>query len=94
MASQYNIPLVPYSGGTSLEGHFNAPSRVDQSAGPANSPHSKFDVNEDQLQPGHSFTVDFSRYMNKIIALHGACHQRALSVCNSSDKILILKHTS
>ncbi|KAG0146065.1 hypothetical protein CROQUDRAFT_78120 [Cronartium quercuum f. sp. fusiforme G11] len=61
VASKYKIPLVPYSGGTSLEGHFNAPS---------NKISTNFEIDENQLQPGYSFTVDFSKNMNKIIALH------------------------
>ncbi|OAV98535.1 hypothetical protein PTTG_25581 [Puccinia triticina 1-1 BBBD Race 1] len=63
VAYKYGIPIVPFSGGTSLEGHFNAPSSKpsNQNTNPAD---------ESQLQPGHSFTLDFSRNMNKIIELH------------------------
>ncbi|KAH9460932.1 hypothetical protein Pst134EA_017242 [Puccinia striiformis f. sp. tritici] len=60
VASKYGIPIVPFSGGTSLEGHFNAPS--------SSSVASK--IENDELSSGHSFTIDFSRYMNKIIEIH------------------------
>jgi len=64
VASQYRIPIVPFSGGTSLEGHFNAPSSKPTSQDDQPS------TDEDQLTPGYSFCIDFSRNMNKIIAVH------------------------
>ena len=57
-ASAYSIPLIPYAGGTSLEGHFYAPSK-DVS-----------DSNTDP-QPGLSFTVDVCENMNRILQVHG-----------------------
>lgn len=63
VAHKYSIPIVPFSGGTSLEGHFHAPSLTGRKANDA-------PQNENQLKPGHSFTVDFSRNMNKIISIH------------------------
>lgn len=65
-ASRYNIPLIPYSGGTSLEGHFNAPSTNRHT----NQTSNQFESNEEDLNPGFSFTVDFSKHMNQIITLN------------------------
>ncbi|KAA1112208.1 hypothetical protein PGTUg99_013411 [Puccinia graminis f. sp. tritici] len=67
IAYKYGIPIVPFSGGTSLEGHFNAPSSNPQSTVQNN----QSDGDHTQLlQPGHSFTLDFSRNMDKIISIH------------------------
>ncbi|EGG05342.1 uncharacterized protein MELLADRAFT_88016 [Melampsora larici-populina 98AG31] len=65
-ASRYHIPLIPYSGGTSLEGHFNPPS----SDLHTNQSKNQFESIEEELKPGYSFTVDFSKHMNQIITLN------------------------
>ncbi|KNZ58867.1 hypothetical protein VP01_1844g2 [Puccinia sorghi] len=75
VASQYRIPIVPFSGGTSLEGHFNAPSSkpITRDNQPS--------TDENQLAPGYSFCIDFSRNMNKIIAVHGPSTLCGISPC-------------
>ncbi|KAH9818893.1 hypothetical protein DFH28DRAFT_887792 [Melampsora americana] len=70
VTSRYNIPLIPYSGGTSLEGHFNAPSTNLQTSKTDHHKKNQFESIEEDLKPGYSFTVDFSKHMNQIITLN------------------------
>ncbi|PLW55023.1 hypothetical protein PCANC_02484 [Puccinia coronata f. sp. avenae] len=70
IASKYHIPIVPFSGGTSLEGHFNAPSSAPVDPHNHHLHHHPVTIDDHQLDPGHSFCVDFSRHMNKILAVH------------------------
>lgn len=63
IASKNSIPLIPYAGGTSLEGHFNvAPAAGDDAE------HTS--IPDEDLQPGFSFTLDFSVNMNRVVAVH------------------------
>jgi D-lactate dehydrogenase (cytochrome) len=61
IASRFSIPLIPYSGGTALEGHYNAPFL----------PSGESKEEGGDLQPGLSFVVNFSENMDRIIEVHG-----------------------
>lgn len=73
LAAKYAIPIIPYSGGTSLEGHF---SPVAFASNPADK-----DVVEkqrkgekvtfDDVNPGLAWTLDFAENMNQIIKING-----------------------
>ncbi|GAA5925873.1 hypothetical protein JCM10213_007310 [Rhodosporidiobolus nylandii] len=71
-AAKYNIPLIPYCAGTSLEGHTTA-------IGHANNPneaiaHQKLKKGEsvelEDLVPGLAIVLDFAENMNNIISLN------------------------
>lgn len=68
-AAKHSIPLVPFAGGTSLEGHYHAPG--------ADSPDVIPTAN---LKPGFSFCIDLCENMNSIVAVHGKTNFRTLSI--------------
>jgi D-lactate dehydrogenase (cytochrome) len=74
IAAKHSIPLIPYSGGTSLEGHtFAPPFTTADSKRKATvekiATGGRLDV--DKLQPGLAWTLDFSENMAEIVAIHG-----------------------
>ncbi|KAH8916649.1 hypothetical protein BT69DRAFT_1313989 [Atractiella rhizophila] len=76
LANKYSIPLVPYSGGTSLEGHFNAPSSSPTSPSHEKAGHGKghhespFAQKQGEWKRGRSWTLSFSEYMDRILEVH------------------------
>ena len=65
VARKYRVPIVPYSGGTSLEGHFTGIQTCFCIASLACASHTL-----DALVEGGGICVDMSE-MDKIIAIHG-----------------------
>jgi hypothetical protein len=71
IAAEHHIPIVPFAGGTSLEGHFFAPDFVKNRLKlEASSP-------DEVARPGLAFSLDFAENMNKIIEIHGELMKRA-----------------
>ncbi|CAD6568519.1 MAG: hypothetical protein CYPHOPRED_002683 [Cyphobasidiales sp. Tagirdzhanova-0007] len=64
IAYKYAIPVVAFSGGTSLEGHFDAPSF------PLEGFQLREPISLEDLKAGPSFVVDFSANMNEIVEVH------------------------
>lgn len=62
IAHKYNIPIVPFSGGTSLEGHFDAHSFGKNEQTTA--------IPVEDLKPGPTLVLDFSANMNEIIKVN------------------------
>lgn len=75
IASKFCIPIVPISGGTSLEGHFNAPYYPSDPSETA----PQGEKREEELKPGLSFVVDFSENMDNIIEINGTSRFRQLT---------------
>ena len=68
IAARHAIPIVPFSGGTSLEGHFNAPAYTNGKSKPeSESLHETKD-----LKAGYAFSLDFSANMANIVAVNGS----------------------
>jgi len=70
VASQFGIPLIPFSGGTCLEGQTG-------SVGLGNSPKARAKlasgserVTVDDLEAGRTWVLDFAENMNQVIAIH------------------------
>lgn len=76
-AASHGIPLIPYSGGTSLEGHFCAPAHK---SNPAEAKAIELDargakIPMDVLVPGWAWCLDFGE-MGEIIKINGTSHPR------------------
>lgn len=69
VASEHGIPLIPFSGGTSLEGQTGS---IGHSASPrANAKVASGQrVTVDDLEPGRTWVLDFAENMNQIVAIH------------------------
>lgn len=67
IAADNYIPIIPYSGGTSLEGHFFAPKYKSKDASNV-SVDEKYPVKD--LKTGFAFTLDFAENMNNIIQVN------------------------
>lgn len=64
VANEFSIPLIPFSGLTSLEGHVHAPNL---DTGTAES----YDaIESDKLPKGRAWCLSFSENMNNIVELH------------------------
>lgn len=63
-ANKHGIPLIPFSGLTSLEGHCHAPNLASESA------ESSHLIEPAQLPMGHAWCISFSENMNSIIKLN------------------------
>ena len=73
--AKHSIPVVPYAGGTSLEGASRIHAAGLTSAGHTYAPSSKKHAAHDAsqpLQPGNSVMIDFL-HMDKIVKLNGPC---------------------
>lgn len=64
IASKYDIPLVPFSGLTSLEGHVHPPDLNSHRA------EGRAFLQTDQLPRGRAWCLSFAENMNKIVELH------------------------
>lgn len=64
VANEFGIPLIPFSGNTSLEGHTYAPNLDNDTA------ESKHFIDTSQLPQGKAWSLSFSENMNSIVELH------------------------
>ncbi|ORY89746.1 FAD-linked oxidase-like protein [Leucosporidium creatinivorum] len=72
LAAKYSIPLIPYSGGTSLEGHTGALGYLgNPNDEVANKKRSEgIAVLVEDLKPGLAWTIDFSENMGEIVKIN------------------------